>query len=48
MRLGAPSGMRSRLIQNKLRNVESLDAGLADRLLQIDSPEEIQQKASAE
>ena len=28
---------RSRLIQNKLRNVESLDAGSADRLLQIDS-----------
>lgn len=39
---------RSRLIQNKLRNVESLDAGLADRLLQIDPPEEIQREASAE
>jgi len=36
------------LIQNKLRNVESLDAGLADRLLQIDPPEEIQREASAE
>lgn len=29
---------RSRLIQNKLRSVESLDAGAADRLLQIDAP----------
>lgn len=40
---------RSRLIQNKLRNVESLDAGIADRLLQIDSlSEDIQRDFSAE
>lgn len=39
---------RSRLIQNKLRSVESLEAGAAERLLQLDAAGEPQQNEPAQ